>query len=89
MWKQMAISSLIPLGIAFFIFVSIRSFSDYIFMALSVETIVIGNLIICFFYFRPRYLADKAAAKLGIWKLVAILSVITAGLGLLIPFIPP
>jgi hypothetical protein len=87
MWKQMAIYSLIPLGFSLFIFSSLQSLTLPIFMALSIETIAIDLIIMCFLYYRPRYFADNAVERLGNWKLIAILSVIIAVTGLFIPFI--
>jgi hypothetical protein len=87
MWKQMAIYSLIPLGFSLFTFLLLQSLTFPIFMTLSIETLAMGLFIICLLYLRPRFLADKAATRLGIWKLVAILSAIIAVTGLFIPFV--
>jgi hypothetical protein len=87
MWKLLAFSALIPLGLALFTFASIRSLSMPIFMTLSVEALALDQLAMSLFYWRPRYFADKAATRLGTWKLLTILSVIIACTGLLIPIV--
>ena len=84
MWKQLALSSVVPLGLALFTFASIRSLSYPMFLTLSVESIALGQLVVSLFYWRPRYFADKTTIRLSNWKLLTILSVIIAIAGLLI-----
>lgn len=85
MWKQLACFTLIPLGLAIFTLVSLRSLGWSLILSLSIESVSFGLLIHTLFYFRPRQIQVFGIKDL--WKFITVLCVFLALDGLATPFI--